>query len=109
MSLNKPIKPRPLPAAECRRKAQRCLKKGGFRFGKAPDVVKGLMIDRDLTLNDLLNVIRASDSKISHEWNAEFKEWRYIIETERIKIWITFEAPERIVFISFRRLKSREE
>lgn len=97
----------PLSATQCRRKAQRCLKKGGYRFGKVPEAVRALMEERDLTVNDLLNVLRANQAKVKAEWEPDFEEWRYAMQTERVKVLVTFETPERVVLITFWRLKKR--
>ena len=97
----------PLSADQCRRKAQRCLKKGGFRFGKAPDTVRALMEERDLTINDLLNVLRAERATVTASWDSDFEEWRYSMETQRIKVLIAFETPERVVLVTFWRIKRR--
>ncbi|HLG20006.1 MAG TPA: hypothetical protein VI895_09375 [Bdellovibrionota bacterium] len=60
---------------------------------------------REIVINDLFNVVQSDSSKISSEWDEKHREWRYCFLTKRFEVWVTFEAPSRLVFITAIRLK----
>ena len=63
------------------------------------------MPERDIIVNDLFNVVMSKNARIESEWSEEYGEWRYEFSTERFRIIVTFENPNRLVFITAIRLK----
>ena len=60
---------------------------------------------RGIILNDLFNVVMSENARIAFQWNEGDGEWRYEFATQRFRVFVTFEAPDRLVFVTAIRLK----
>ena len=101
--MSKEDRERPLQIGKVRQKAQRCLRKGSYRVCD-PHLAKQVMPVREIVVNDLFNVVMSEDARIQREWNEEYGEWRYEFSTERFRVFVAFENPNRLVFITAIRL-----
>ena len=81
-----------------RAKAIRCLQKGSYRL--ADPHVKEQMKTRDVVINDLFSVVLCEDAVIEEQWEGKPPETRYAFETDRFRVIVTFESPNRLVFIT---------
>lgn len=54
----------------------------------------------DLTLSDILNVIRSPDAKIVGDGEYENGSFRYRLETNRITVVVAFDSPTSFVVVT---------
>lgn len=96
-------KPKPLSARKLRQKIARALKIYGYRLGKKNG--KDELKSRNIIINDLLNVVKSSDSEIEPQWVEKWKKYRYAFDTELFCVVMTFDGPGYVVFITSWRKK----
>lgn len=63
------------------------------------------MGDDDLTMNDILNVIKSPDAKITEEPEFIRGSYRYRLRTEKITVVIAFNSPTEVVVVTAWRVK----
>lgn len=58
------------------------------------------MKDDNLTVNDILNVIKSPDAKILEDAELEKGSYRYRLQTEKIMVVIAFDSPTSFVVVT---------